>query len=151
MALVRPVEGRGVRRPLRLSGGATVLLLDESYNANPASMRAALNVLARQAGRKVAVLGDMLELGAQAEPLHAGLAPDLAAAGVDAAYLCGPAMASLAGRLACPIAVHHAPTSAELLPLLQCQLRDGDVVLVKGSLGSRMRVIVDGLAAGGQG
>ncbi|WP_222181995.1 UDP-N-acetylmuramoyl-tripeptide--D-alanyl-D-alanine ligase [Geminicoccus harenae] len=151
MALVRPVEGRGVRRPLRLPGGAAVLLLDESYNANPASMRAALDVLARQPGRKVAVLGDMLELGAQAEPLHAGLAPDLAAAGVEAAYLCGPAMASLAGRLACGIAVHHAPTSAELLPLLQHELRDGDVVLVKGSLGSRMRVIVDGLAAGGQG
>jgi len=151
MALVRPVEGRGVRRPLRLPGGATILLLDESYNANPASMRAALDVLARQAGRRVAVLGDMLELGAQAEPLHAGLAPDLAAAGVEAAYLCGPAMTGLAGRLACGIAVHHAPTSAELLPLLQCQLRDGDVVLVKGSLGSRMRVIVDGLAAGGQG
>jgi UDP-N-acetylmuramoyl-tripeptide--D-alanyl-D-alanine ligase len=151
MALVRPVEGRGVRRPLRLPSGATVLLLDESYNANPASMRAALDVLARQAGRKVAVLGDMLELGAQAGPLHAGLAPDLAAAGVEAAYLCGQAMASLAGRLACGIAVHHAPASAGLLPLLQCQLRDGDVVLVKGSLGSRMRVIVDGLAAGGQG
>ncbi|WP_159710680.1 UDP-N-acetylmuramoyl-tripeptide--D-alanyl-D-alanine ligase [Geminicoccus flavidas] len=151
MALVRPVEGRGVRRALRLPGGATVLLLDESYNANPASMRAALDVLARQHGRKVAVLGDMLELGAHAESLHAGLAPDLAAAGVEAAYLCGQAMASLAGRLACSIAVHHAPTSAELLPLLQRELQDGDVVLVKGSLGSRMRVIVDGLAAGGQG
>ncbi|WP_027133971.1 UDP-N-acetylmuramoyl-tripeptide--D-alanyl-D-alanine ligase [Geminicoccus roseus] len=145
MPLVRPVDGRGVRRPVELPSGVRILLLDESYNANPASMRAALDVLARQPGRKVAVLGDMLELGPQSDSLHAGLAPALEAAGVQAAYLCGSAMAELAGRLPCPMEVHHAPSSAEILPLLATGLRDGDAVLVKGSLGSRMRVIVDGL------
>jgi UDP-N-acetylmuramoyl-tripeptide--D-alanyl-D-alanine ligase len=149
VASVRAVDGRGVRRPLKLASGGRILLLDESYNANPASMRAALDVLARQPGRKVAVLGDMLELGAQSECLHAGLAPAIEAAGVQAAYLCGAAMAGLAGRLPCGVQVHHAPTSAELLQLLTTDLRDGDVVLVKGSLGSRMRVIVDGLQAAG--
>lgn len=151
MGEVQAVDGRGVRREVRLASGAVILLLDESYNANPASMQAALDVLARQQGRKVAVLGDMLELGERAESLHIGLAPAIEAAGVQAAYLCGAAMAGLAGRLPCAVAVHHAPSSTELLQLLATDLRDGDVVLVKGSLGSRMRVIVDGLKAAGAG
>jgi UDP-N-acetylmuramoyl-tripeptide--D-alanyl-D-alanine ligase len=151
MAAIRPVDGRGVRRELTLASGGRVMLLDESYNANPASMRAALDVLARQPGRRVAVLGDMLELGAGSVALHEALAPAVEEAGAEAAYLCGPAMARLADRLPCAVAVHHAPSSTELLQLLRADLKDGDVVLVKGSLGSRMRVIVDGLATAGTG
>jgi UDP-N-acetylmuramoyl-tripeptide--D-alanyl-D-alanine ligase len=149
MADVRAIDGRGVRRSLELASGARIVLLDESYNANPASVQAALDVLARQAGRKVAVLGDMLELGDASARLHAALAPAVEQAGVQAAYLCGAAMAELADRLPCPVEVHHAPTSADLLQLLLADLRNGDVVLVKGSVGSRMRVIVDGLQAAG--
>lgn len=147
MAEIRPVEGRGERRRLRLADGRTVLLLDESYNANPASVRAALDVLGRQPGRRIAVLGDMRELGPRADQLHVGLAEELRRAGVAAAYLCGEHMAELANAVADELAVVHAPTSAALLAPVLAGLEDGDVVLVKGSLGSRMRVIVDGLLA----
>ena len=149
MAQVRALDGRGRRRPVQLPAGRAIRLLDESYNANPASVRAALDVLARQPGRKVAVLGDMLELGERSGELHRGLAPVIEAAGVAAAFLCGPAMVEVAGRLACPIEVHHASRSTDLIPIVLDGLRDGDVVLVKGSLGSKMGVIVDGLDRAG--
>jgi UDP-N-acetylmuramoyl-tripeptide--D-alanyl-D-alanine ligase len=147
LACLEPLPGRGRRRPISLDGGEA-LLLDESYNANPASMRAALDVLAQMPGRRVAVLGDMLELGERGPELHAALAPAVQEAGVACLFSCGPLMAALQEAL--PAAVHgvHASDSAALVEELVHELRPGDVILVKGSLGSRMGLIVEALTRG---
>jgi UDP-N-acetylmuramoyl-tripeptide--D-alanyl-D-alanine ligase len=140
-----PVAGRGARRDLPVPGGA-VLLLDESYNANGASMRAALAVLAQQhPARRVAVLGDMLELGAHGPAEHAALAPDVAAA-ADCVFACGPLMRHLCAALPAELPVRHAADAAALAALVVPAIRPGDAVLVKGSLGSNMKLIVAALA-----
>ncbi len=144
LATFTPMTGRGARRDILVPGG-TALLLDESYNASAASVRAALAVLALQpAQRRVAVLGDMLELGDEGPTEHLGLAPDIAAA-ADVMFACGPLM-----RLpfeAVPQACRgaHAEDSTALAPVVAAAVRAGDAVLVKGSLGSRMRVVVQAL------
>jgi UDP-N-acetylmuramoyl-tripeptide--D-alanyl-D-alanine ligase len=136
------VAGRGVRRPI-LGGAAT--LLDESYNASSASVRAALAVLKLlPATRRVAVLGDMRELGAHSAAEHAGLA-DAVSESADVLYACGPWMKVLFDAVPAPIRGAHAPDSAALAAILAAELRAGDAVLVKGSLGSKMRLVVDAL------
>jgi UDP-N-acetylmuramoyl-tripeptide--D-alanyl-D-alanine ligase len=141
-----PMVGRGARRRLALTGG-TALLLDESYNANPASVRAALNVLRLQpAARRVAVLGDMLELGDAGPALHAGLAPDVLEA-ADLVFACGKLMGGLFDALPASCRGGCAADAATLAPLVAAALRPGDAVLVKGSLGIRMRQIVAALDA----
>ncbi len=141
----RPIAGRGARQSLAWPGGQ-VRLLDESYNANPASMRAALAVLATEpATRRVAVLGDMLELGAHGPGEHAGLAPEVAAA-ADAVFACGPLMRHLCAALPETLPVRHATDAAALAALIAPAIRPGDAVLVKGSLGSNMKLIVAALA-----
>ncbi len=148
---LQPVTGRGARRALPLPGGGEALLIDESYNANPDSLRAALAVLGRVtpagAGRRIAVLGDMLELGADGPALHAGLADAVREAEVDLAYLCGPQMARLAVTLPPSRLAAHAIDAATLAPQVAEGLLPGDVVLVKGSLGSRMRDVIAALDA----
>lgn len=145
------MPGRGARQQVRLPGGGHFTLLDESYNANPLSMAAALGVLGatepQQGGRRIAVLGDMLELGEEATRFHEALADDLTSNAVDQAFLAGPMMAALARRLPEDLLGGHADTSAGLTQALQQSVRPGDVVLVKGSLGSRMRVVVEALMA----
>ncbi|HUN51300.1 MAG TPA: UDP-N-acetylmuramoyl-tripeptide--D-alanyl-D-alanine ligase [Candidatus Sulfotelmatobacter sp.] len=139
-----PMAGRGARRRLALAGGS-VLLLDESYNANPASLRAALNVLRLQpAARRIAVLGDMLELGEAGPALHAALAPDVLDA-ADLVFACGKLMRGLFDALPVARRGSYAEDAAALAPLVAAALRPGDAVLVKGSLGIRMRQIVVGL------
>jgi UDP-N-acetylmuramoyl-tripeptide--D-alanyl-D-alanine ligase len=145
-----PSAGRGERRRLALPGGEAVLL-DESYNANPASMAAAIAVLGQLPGRRIAVLGDMLELGPRAAELHAGLAGPLDAAGVNLVFCCGPQMAQLHAALPASRRGAHAPDSATLAELVPQSLRPGDTVLVKGSLGSRMARVVEALLAPGNG
>jgi UDP-N-acetylmuramoyl-tripeptide--D-alanyl-D-alanine ligase len=141
-----PVSGRGARRHLPLSTG-TALLLDESYNGNGASMRAALSVLSLQpARRRIAVLGDMLELGDAGPAEHAALAPDAAAA-ADLVFACGPLMRHLFDALPDQKRAAHAPDAASLAPLVARAIAPGDAILVKGSLGSRMRRVVDALDA----
>ena len=141
-----PVSGRGARRHLPLSTG-TALLLDESYNGNGASMRAALSVLSLQpARRRIAVLGDMLELGDASPAEHAALAPDAAAA-ADLVFACGPLMRHLFDALPDQKRAAHAPDAASLAPLVARAIAPGDAILVKGSLGSRMRRVVDALDA----
>ncbi|MET0483365.1 MAG: UDP-N-acetylmuramoylalanyl-D-glutamyl-2,6-diaminopimelate--D-alanyl-D-alanine ligase [Aestuariivirgaceae bacterium] len=153
-----PGKGRGMRHRLPMGAGA-VTLIDESYNANPASMRAALALLAQAeigpGGRRIAVLGDMLELGDSSNTLHRALAKDMDAAGVDSVYACGSGMSELVPALNDRIVVLHRTQSAELVEPLAKALRAGDVVMVKGSLGSRMGVVVEALkerltAAGGR-
>jgi UDP-N-acetylmuramoyl-tripeptide--D-alanyl-D-alanine ligase len=141
-----PVGGRGARRRIAVAGGEA-MLLDESYNASPAAVRAALAVLALQpAARRIAVLGDMLELGEAGPAEHAGLAPDVASA-ADLLFTCGPLMRDLHDAVPPGIRDAHAETSAALAPLVAAAVRPGDAVLVKGSLGSRMKLIVQALDA----
>jgi UDP-N-acetylmuramoyl-tripeptide--D-alanyl-D-alanine ligase len=147
LADLAPPGGRGARHPIAAAGGAAVLI-DESYNANPASVRAALDVLGRIPGRRIAVLGDMRELGPDAPALHAGLAGAVEAAGVARLYTCGPLMEALFAAVPANRRGAHAADSQALLPLVVSAVRAGDVVLVKGSLGSRMAPIVDALRAG---
>ncbi len=125
----------------------SALLIDESYNANPTSMRAAISVLGAArpgpTGRRFAVLGDMLELGPEELSLHAGLAEPLAEAGIDAVILAGPRMAALWEALPTAIKGHYAETAEELDVILEAALADGDVIMVKGSKGSRMTPLVE--------
>lgn len=140
-----PGAGRGQQR--RIVGGQ-VLLLDESYNASSASVRASLAVLAAvPATRRLAVLGDMLELGSFAESEHAGLAPDVAQS-ADLLYACGPLTRSLFDRVPAALRAAHARDAEALAPIVAAAVRPGDAVLVKGSLGSRMRVVVAALESG---
>ena len=143
---LRPGAGRGERRRLAVRGGEAVLL-DESYNANPVSMAAAIALLGQLPGRRIAVLGDMLELGAAAPTLHADLAQALAAAKVDLVFTCGPAMAHLHAVLPAALCGTYAADSQALAPAVRAALRPGDAVLVKGSLGSRMARIVEAVIA----
>ncbi len=139
------LAGRGARRQLRLPSGE-ITLIDESYNASPASVRAALAVLGRHNGaRRIAVLGDMLELGDAGPDEHAALAAE-AAADADLVFTAGPLMAGLFAAIPAGSRGAHAPDSAALAPRLLARLRAGDVVLVKGSLGSRMSLVIDALA-----
>jgi UDP-N-acetylmuramoyl-tripeptide--D-alanyl-D-alanine ligase len=140
-----PLKGRGAR-----FDAAGVQVIDESYNANPASMAAALALLgasptSKQGGRKIAVLGDMLEMGEGGLAHHAVLAAPIAANHVDLVFASGAQMKALWDVL--PASRHggYAPTAAELKPLLLAALRPGDTVLVKGSNGAKMSVIVDAL------
>ncbi len=138
----RPGAGRGARRPI-LDGAA--VLLDESYNASGASVRAALAVLRLvPAARRVAVLGDMLELGEHGPAEHSSLAESVAAA-ADLLYACGPLSRHLFDAVPEALRGAHAPDSAALAPVVAAAVRPGDAVLVKGSLGSRMRLVVQAL------
>jgi len=140
-----PFAGRGVRKPLRLGAGEAILL-DESYNASGASLRAALAVLRLQPGRHVAVLGDMLELGEDAQSEHEGLAEDVDAA-ADILFACGPMMGFLFDRLPAAKQGGYAANAAALAAIVKPAIRPGDAILVKGSYGSRMRDVVAVLEA----
>lgn len=146
LASLGPPPGRGVRTPIAVKGGLATVI-DESYNANTASMRAALSVLAvtpvEGRGRRIAVLGDMLELGIAGEDLHRGLAPDTAP--VDLVFCAGPLMRALWDALPEKRRGAWAPDAAALLPIVAERLRGGDVVMVKGSNGSRMGPLVRAL------
>jgi UDP-N-acetylmuramoyl-tripeptide--D-alanyl-D-alanine ligase len=141
--------GRGEIRRIATPDGGTALLLDESYNASDSAMRAALGVLAAQpARRRLAVLGDMLELGDFGPPLHAALAADAERA-ADLVFACGPMAAHLYAALPAARRGAHAPDSAGLAPIVAAAIRDGDAVLVKGSLGMRMASVIRALDGAG--
>lgn len=138
--------GRGVRKTLDFAG-AQALLLDESYNASGASVRAALEVLRLQPGRHVAVLGDMLELGDDARSEHEGLSAEVDEA-ADVLFACGQMMGFLFDRMPAAKQGGYAANAAALAPLVKAAVRPGDAILVKGSYGSRMRDVVAVLEAG---
>jgi UDP-N-acetylmuramoyl-tripeptide--D-alanyl-D-alanine ligase len=139
-----PLEGRGAR-----FDAAGIDVIDESYNANPASMAAALAVLgsATAKGRRIAVLGDMLEMGSDAPAHHAALAKPLEDARADLVFLCGANMRALWDALPASRRGAYADTSADLAPKVTAALNPGDVVLVKGSKGSKLPVVIDALKA----
>lgn len=135
--------GRGQRRVIIVPGGAATLL-DESYNASDASVRAALKVLKLHEGRRIAVLGDMLELGEQGPAMHESLAQEVAES-ADLVHTVGPLMEGMLRLLPERLRGMAAPDSAQLAAPLRASLRAGDAVLVKGSLGMRMAVLVQAL------
>jgi UDP-N-acetylmuramoyl-tripeptide--D-alanyl-D-alanine ligase len=147
---MRAAKGRGARQEIALGGGQ-VLLIDESYNANPASMRSALAAMATvprtRFARRIAVLGDMLELGENSGALHAALNEPVDVAEVDLVFACGPNMKCLFEALPQARRGGWAPTSDGIAAAVTGTVRGGDVVMIKGSLGSRMAPIVEALLA----
>jgi UDP-N-acetylmuramoyl-tripeptide--D-alanyl-D-alanine ligase len=136
------LPGRGAR--YRLSNGA--LLIDESYNANAASMAATLDVLGQEtAGRRIAVLGEMRELGAESDALHAGIAQPLLAARPDHVILVGAAMTPLADAIRGKVAVEHYVDTDAACDFILPMVAVGDVVLVKGSNGVGLSALVKAL------
>ena len=148
LANLSPPSGRGARLTLDLPGGRA-LLIDESYNANPASMRAALALLGQAPvgpqGRRIAVLGEMLELGAQGAALHRGLAESVVENSVDLVFCAGPLYQEFWEALPSARRGGYAVTAAALESDVLGALRAGDAVMVKGSLGSKMGPIVKAL------
>jgi UDP-N-acetylmuramoyl-tripeptide--D-alanyl-D-alanine ligase len=148
LAELQPVAGRGAPIAIELPGGQA-LVLDESYNANPASVEAALAVLGGSPigpqGRRIAVLGDMLELGKDGTALHRALAKSVIANAVDLVFCCGPLMRALWEALPASRRGGYAEDSTALEAQVLPAIRAGDVVMVKGSLGSRMAPIVKAL------
>src|SRR5208283_4376203 len=141
-------KGRGSRIPIATPDGAATLI-DESYNANPASMRAALKLLGAAKpgpnGRRIAVIGDMLELGPDGASMHAELAADLEANRVDLLFGAGPLTRALYDAAPASMRAAWAERSGELAAALAGALRAGDVAMVKGSNGSRMGPLVAAL------
>jgi UDP-N-acetylmuramoyl-tripeptide--D-alanyl-D-alanine ligase len=139
------LAGRGARMTVSVGDGSA-LVIDESYNANPSSMRATLKVLGAEPGRRIAVLGEMRELGSHADALHAELADPIAEAGVSRAILVGEAMAPLAAALEGRLDFVHVADAAAAKAELESTLAPGDAVLIKGSNGVRLATIVAALA-----
>jgi UDP-N-acetylmuramoyl-tripeptide--D-alanyl-D-alanine ligase len=148
LAALHAQAGRGARTLIETDGGR-MAIIDESYNANPASMRAALGTLGlaprTEFGRRVAVLGDMLELGPEGARLHQELAEFIDGAGVDLVFACGELMGELFEALPPGRRGAYAKTAEELGPKLVGAVGPGDAIMVKGSLGSRMAPLVEAL------
>ena len=148
LAEFKAAAGRGAPIEIEVSGGSA-LVIDESYNANPASIAAALALLGQAVigprGRRIAVLGDMLELGSKGPALHRALAKSVIDNSVDLVFCCGPLMRHLWQALPPTRRGFYAENSAALEGEVLAALRAGDVVMVKGSLGSRMGPIVKAL------
>jgi len=152
LASMAPPKGRGARHTVSLpahAGGGTFVVVDESYNASPTAVAATVAALAAvnpaKGGRRIAVLGDMLELGDDAPGLHAGLAEPIQRHGVDLVFTAGPLMAHLRDALPPHLRGGHAADSQALVAEVCAAVRAGDVVMVKGSAGSRMGRVVEAL------
>lgn len=145
-----PLAGRGAETRVRVAGG-DVTLIDESYNANPISMASAIATLGarRGAGRRIVALTDMLELGPEAQAFHAGLAASLEAASIDLVFCAGPLMKSLWDALPPTRRGGYAETAADLAPRLAEVVKAGDLVMVKGSNGSKAGLVAQALIAHG--
>jgi len=143
------LKGRGERRHVALPGGEA-LLIDESYNANPASMAATLKVLGAEkvAGRRIVVLGAMRELGPGSDAFHAALAGPIGEAGVARAILVGAEMEALAKALGEAVEIAHVPDAAAAIPLARKAIGPGDAMLVKGSNSIGLAALVEALAGG---
>ena len=147
-----PPKGRGERHHIGFAG-STIEIIDESYNASPVSVRAAIATLAAakpaKGARRIAVLGDMLELGDGSADLHAGLAETMESWKIDLVFTAGPLMANLFHALPAARRGGHAEDADGVVPLIKAALAAGDVVMIKGSAGSRMGRVVKALSEGG--
>lgn len=142
-----PPPGRGTAETLNLPHGGAVTLIDDAYNANPESMRAALSGFAARpcAGRRIIALGEMLEVGAGSAREHAALAEPIIAAGTDIAFLAGDGMQALVDRLGEQTKAKWAKSAVALEDDLKFTLKDGDLVLLKGSNASGIGKLADQL------
>lgn len=147
LSAFQPVEGRGAEKIVRIPGG-TFTLVDESYNANPVSMQAGLKTLGARkvAGRRVIALTDMLELGEGSDQFHAELADPIDRANVDVVFVAGVHMKSLWERLPPTRRGGYAEVTEKLTAQLAGAIRPGDVVMVKGSKGSKAWALAAALA-----
>jgi len=151
-----PFQGRGTREQIMLSAtdDLAIEMIDDAFNANPASVAAALEVLAaaepQGRGRRIAILGDMLELGPTGPALHAAIADHPALARVDLVHTVGPLMRHLADALPARKRGRHADSAEEIAMGLPQSLRAGDVLLIKGSKGIKVSRVVDALRKLGQ-
>jgi UDP-N-acetylmuramoyl-tripeptide--D-alanyl-D-alanine ligase len=147
-----PLAGRGAESVVAVKGGAFTLI-DESYNANPISMASAIKTLGARAtsSRRIVALTDMLELGPEAQAFHAGLAEPLEAAAIDLVFCAGPLMKSLWDALPPTRRGGYAESAAALAPQLAQAVEAGDVVMVKGSNGSKAGLVAQALLAVGSG
>ena len=145
----RAVKGRGERHKLTMPGGGAVTLIDDSYNANPASMRAALDTVARiplgEGGRKIAVLGDMKELGGHSQAMHAELAEPILAAGIDKLFMVGEEMKALDEAVAGRLSASWHEDAAGVADDLMASMRAGDAIVVKGSRSIGLEKVVEAL------
>jgi UDP-N-acetylmuramoyl-tripeptide--D-alanyl-D-alanine ligase len=143
-----PIEGRGAEQTIAIDGGAFTLV-DESYNANPVSMQAALATLGarKAAGRKIVALTDMLELGPDSPRFHAQLAGAIDEAGIDLVFCAGPLMMSLWNALPQERRGGYADAAPQLAEKIVAVVEPNDVVMVKGSNGSRAGAIAAALSA----
>ena len=140
------IKGRGTAEKLELPGGGSFLLVDDSYNANPSSMRAAIKSLPSRVGRRrIAALGEMLEIGSTSDEMHANLIEPLRKARVDHLLLAGAYMQSLREAAESFIPVDWAKSAEPLIPIAKKLLQDGDILLVKGSNASGMGRLVESL------
>jgi len=150
LAAMTAPDGRGRRHRISMPNGAFDLI-DDSYNASPVSMRAAFKVLAGATilpgGRRIAVLGEMKELGPASGDMHSALAADIEAAGIDLVITSGALMAGLSEALPGIMRVAQCENSDEAADKAVDVIRPGDVILVKGSLASGMARVVEGLMA----
>ncbi len=150
LADLQAPTGRGRVEIIRFEGGL-ITLIDESYNASPVSVTAAIDTLGRRrpgpGGRCIAVLGDMLELGETSPELHADLIKPLKRNRIDLVFTAGKQMGHLSDALPSAMRGGHASTADKILPLVMAAIRAGDVVMVKGSAGSRMGPIVRAVTA----
>jgi len=154
LAALQPAPGRGQALDVDAPQGRFTLI-DDAYNASPVSVAAAIETLAARTpgphGRRVVALGDMLELGPEEAALHAGLAEPILRHGVERVYAAGPRMAALWDSLPMERRGAYAPDADSLIPYLVAELRAGDIILIKGSNGSRMGRVVAALRALGAG
>ncbi|MGG7535185.1 UDP-N-acetylmuramoylalanyl-D-glutamyl-2,6-diaminopimelate--D-alanyl-D-alanine ligase [Rhizobium sp. 12,4] len=148
LGTLQPEKGRGKRHRLSIGSGSFTLI-DESYNANPASMRAAIALLAASEptgrGRRIAVLGDMLEMGEYAQKVHSDLAVPLLAAGIEHVWLAGAEMVALKESLPESVQVEYSERTDELAKYVLNSVAPGDVLMVKSSLGIGFGKIVAAL------
>jgi UDP-N-acetylmuramoyl-tripeptide--D-alanyl-D-alanine ligase len=149
------LKGRGERQDISIGGGKA-LLIDESYNANPASMAATLAALGRSnATRRIAILGTMKELGSTSPVYHAGLKAHLDDAGVSYALLVGEEMAPLVKALEADVAwggkFTHCATAKDAIPVVRNIVQTGDAILVKGSNSMGLSAVVDALSGAADG
>ncbi|MDK1490278.1 UDP-N-acetylmuramoylalanyl-D-glutamyl-2,6-diaminopimelate--D-alanyl-D-alanine ligase [Sinorhizobium sp. 7-81] len=148
LATMRPEKGRGLQHRLKVGAGH-LTLIDESYNANPASMRAAISLLGDAeppvGGRRIAILGDMLEMGEHAADVHAALAEPIVEAGIVDVWLAGPEMAHLRDALPPEVSVVYREAVDDLTNYALAAVAAGDVVMVKSSKGTGCAKIVEAL------
>jgi len=143
-----PGAGCGQRHGIALANGI-LTLIDESYNANPASMKAAIETLGAAepgpGGRRIAILGDMRELGRRSADFHRTVAEQLLTNNIDLAFACGPDMAAMVKKLPAKYLGAYADNSGALAHAVEKIVRPGDVIVVKGSLATGMKTVVEAL------